>query len=91
MGSVTKENPMNKLIVSILLSLTVTTTACSKKSNSCDAVVDHTLTLLPNEMKSMVAGDKASAIAKCEKMSPEARQCAADASSLEDLMKCPKQ
>jgi hypothetical protein len=91
MGLLTKEKPMNKLIVATILALTTMTTACSKKSNSCDAIVDHTLTLLPNEMKSMVAGDKASAVAKCEKMSPEARQCAADANSLEDLMKCPKQ
>ncbi len=63
---------------------------CSKKSD-CEQVFDHTVSLLPAEMKDKVSASKTDAIAKCEKMSPEAKKCALDASSLEDLMKCPKQ
>jgi hypothetical protein len=76
-------------ILAALLAITVT--ACSKKESSpCEAVYAHTLSLLPEEFKSKVAGDKDAAIAKCEKLSPEARQCALDATSMADLMKCPK-
>ena len=62
---------------------------CSKKSE-CEQLFDHTVSLLPAEMKDKLSGSKADAIGKCEKMSPEAKKCALDASSLEDLMKCPK-
>jgi hypothetical protein len=34
---------------------------------------------------------KADGLAKCEKMKPESRQCALDAKSMEDLMKCPRE
>jgi hypothetical protein len=64
--------------------------ACSKKSK-CEEVFDHTVSLLPDGMKDKLSGSKADAIGKCEKMSAEAQQCALDAKSLEDLMKCPKQ
>jgi hypothetical protein len=84
-----KEIAMKKLIVSTILALTVGT-GCSKKSNSCEAIYDHTASLLPPDMKGALESGKADALAKCEKMSPEARQCAADAQSLADLMKCPK-
>jgi hypothetical protein len=64
---------------------------CSKKSDSsCEAVYEHTLSLVPDGMKQSMEGKKADALAKCEKLSPEARQCALDATSLEDLMKCPR-
>jgi hypothetical protein len=77
---------MKTILLSCVLSLAF---GCSKKSGSCEDIVDHTVSLLPAEMKDKMADGKADAIAKCEKMSPEARKCAADASSLEDLMKCP--
>jgi hypothetical protein len=64
--------------------------ACSKKSQ-CEEVFDHTVSLLPAEMKDKVAASKSEAIGKCEKLSPEAQKCALDAKALEDLMKCPKQ
>jgi hypothetical protein len=80
---------MKTLIVSTILALTAGT-GCSKKSNSCEAIYDHTITLVPAEMKAALESGKAEAIAKCEKASPESRQCAADAESLADLMKCPK-
>jgi hypothetical protein len=64
---------------------------CSKQSDSsCEAVYEHTLSLVPDGLKGNMEGKKADAIAKCEKMSPEARRCALDASSLEDLSKCPR-
>lgn len=82
---------MTKHLLSSLLVMSLATTACSKKQSSCEAVVDHTLSLMPPEMQGKLKDGKADAIAKCQKMSPEARQCALDAKSLEDLMKCPKQ
>jgi len=81
---------MKTIILSCLASLALAG-GCSKKSGSCEDIFDHTVSLLPAEMKDKMSGQKADAIAKCEKMSPEARKCAADASSLEDLMKCPRQ
>lgn len=64
-------------------------TACSKKSSDCEAVFDHTVSLLPEAMRGQVTQDKAKALEKCEKASPEARSCALAATSMEDLMKCP--
>ena len=80
---------MKTLIVSTHLSLTLVT-GCSKKKSDCEAIYEHTKSLLPKDMQSQLAGNKAEGIAKCEKASPEARECAANAKSLEDLMKCPK-
>lgn len=75
---------IKKLILVALLS------ACSKKEATCEDVYDHTLSLVPAELKDKMSGSKEDGIKKCEKMSPEARQCAMDASSMEDLMKCPR-
>ena len=80
---------MKTLIVSALAALALTA-GCSKKSGSCEEIFDHTVSLLPEGMKDQMAGQKDQAIAKCEKLSPEARKCALDATSLDDLMKCPK-
>jgi hypothetical protein len=85
----TKETTMKTLIVSTILAITLGA-GCSKKSGSCEAIYDHTLTLVPADMKTQLESGKADAIAQCEKMSPEARQCAGDAQSLADLLKCPK-
>lgn len=64
--------------------------ACSKGGGSdCNALFEKTKSFVPENMRAKMDDKKADAIAKCEKMSPEARQCAADASSMEDLMKCP--
>lgn len=79
---------MTKLLVPSLLALSLFS-GCKKKEASCDAVVDHTLSLMPPEMQGKLKDGKAEAIAKCEKMSPESRKCALDAKSLDDLMKCP--
>lgn len=61
---------------------------CKKKAPSCDDIFDHTVSLMPTEMQGSVKANREGALAKCEKMSPEAKQCAADAKSLEDLAKC---
>ncbi|MEO8705257.1 MAG: hypothetical protein ABI867_34765 [Kofleriaceae bacterium] len=71
--------------------LVVLAAGCSKKSDSsCEAVYEHTLSLVPDGLKGSMEGKKAEALAKCEKLSPEARQCALDAAAFEDLMKCPR-
>jgi len=63
---------------------------CGKQQPKCDEIVEHTMSLVPAEIKAKMESKKDEAIAKCEKMEPEARQCAADAKTMEDLMKCPK-
>jgi hypothetical protein len=77
---------MTKLHVLLALSLVA---ACHKKSASCEDVYNHTLSLMPAAMQGKLKDGKADAIARCEKLSPEARTCALNAKSLEDLMKCP--
>lgn len=80
---------MKNLISASLLTFALAT-GCSKKSD-CEAVYEHTLSLLPAEMQEQVKQQpKEKAIEKCEKGSPEARKCALDAKSMEDLMKCPR-
>ena len=78
---------MKQLILSVLF-----IAACKKDGTSCEQLFEHTVSIMPAEMQSQMKDDKAKAkaIEKCEKLSPEARQCAADAKSIEDLMKCPK-
>jgi hypothetical protein len=81
---------MKTIILSSILALSLVT-GCSKKGGtSCEDLYDHTLSLMPAAMQSQLKDGKAEAIAKCEKLSPEARKCAFDASSLDDLMKCPR-
>ena len=69
--------------------LVVATTACKGNSTDCDKLFDKTVSLAPEGFRDKLQAKKAESIAKCEKMSPEARQCAADASTLEELQKCP--
>ena len=80
---------MTKLLSFALVTI-IAATGCSKKSSECEQVFDHTVSLMPAELKDKAAGNKDKAIEKCEKASPEARKCALDASSMEDLMKCPR-
>ncbi len=80
---------MKKIISLALVSMFALGTGCSKKEATCADVVDHTISIMPAEFKDKVAADKPKAIEKCEKLSPEARKCAMDAASMEDLMKCP--
>lgn len=81
---------MKKIIALSLVSLSLLGVGCSKKEPSCADIVDHTIDIMPDDLKDKVAGDKDKAIGKCEKMSPEAKKCAMDAASMGDLMKCPK-
>lgn len=80
---------MTKLLSLAFLS-TLAFAGCSKKEPTCEDVFDHTVSLMPAELKDQAAQGKDKALAKCEKMSPEAKKCALDASSMEDLMKCPR-
>jgi hypothetical protein len=70
--------------------VTALATGCSKKTASCDEIFEHTKSIAPAEMRDMLDKKKASAIEKCSKMSDEAKQCALDAKSMEDLQKCPR-
>ena len=79
---------MKTLILSTILS-TLLVTGCKKKGSECEQIVDHTMQLLPPELQAKLKDGRADAIAKCEKSSPEARKCASEAKSIEDLMKCP--
>ena len=81
---------MTKLIM-LPLALSLSLAAgCSKSRSECEELFDHTLTLVPAEMKSKVESDKSNALAKCEKLSPEARRCALGAKTLADLTQCPR-
>jgi hypothetical protein len=80
---------MKNLMLPTLLAASLLS-GCKKKQPSCDDVVAHTVSLMPPEMQGQLKAGKADAIAKCEKMSPDARRCALDAKSLDDLMKCPR-
>jgi hypothetical protein len=80
--------PMTIRIAFLAASLALTSLAAGCKSKpSCDEVVDHTLTLIPAELKAHM-GDKKDMIEKCEKKTDEERACANAAASFEDLMKC---
>lgn len=81
---------MKNIFAASLLCVLSLATGCSKKEPSCGDIVDHTISIMPAEFKDKVAADKDKAIEKCEKLSPEAKKCAMDAASMEDLMKCPK-
>lgn len=72
------------------LTLALSAAACGGDDASCDKVVDHTLSLLPAEMKGQL-GDKKVMVQRCEKeSSPEQRKCVMGAKSMEDVMKCSK-
>jgi hypothetical protein len=81
--SMTKRMFMFAFVVSL-------TAACSKKKASCEEVFAHTRSLAPEGMREAMEAQKESALGKCEKMSDEAKQCAMDAKTLEDLQKCPR-
>jgi hypothetical protein len=82
---------MRTIILSSVLALSLLTAACGDDDDaSCAKVVDHTISLVPEEFKSQM-GDKKEMIEKCEKEStPEARECALKAKTMEDLMQCPR-
>lgn len=74
----------------MLAFVTAFAAGCSKKTPSCEELYEHTKSLAPPEMREMMDKQKDKAIEKCSKMSDEAKKCAADAKSMEDLQKCPR-
>jgi len=81
---------MKKLMMIAFAATLATTTACSKKTPSCEDLFEHTKSIAPPEMREMIEKGKDKAIEKCGKMSNEAKQCAADAKSMQDLQNCPR-
>ena len=80
-------------LVAITFSLTIAATAAAcggGDSDSCDKVVDHTLTLIPAELKDQM-GSKKEMVAKCEEQPKDSRKCAMAAKNMEDLMGCSAQ
>ena len=78
---------MKPILIALIASFALTT-GC-KDDASCDKVVDHTLTLVPDEFKAQM-GDKKVLIARCEEQPVEARKCALAAKSFEQLSACGK-
>ena len=78
-------------ITAAALGLTLALAACGGDDGpTCDKVVDHTMSLLPAELKANM-GDKKQLIEQCKKeTSKEERACALKAKSMPDLMKCKK-
>ena len=69
----------------------IASVGCSKGKPSCEEVFAHTKSLAPAEMRDLFEQNKQDAIAKCEKMSDEAKSCAMKAKTLEELQKCPRE
>jgi len=63
-------------------------TGCGKKTASCDDVFEHTMELVPKDMRDLMDSGKDSALAKCEQLTVEQRQCIMDADTLLDLAAC---
>jgi len=63
-------------------------TGCGKKDASCDKVFEHTMELAPKEMRDLMLSGKDGAMAKCEKLTVEQRECIMDADNLLDLAAC---
>ena len=84
---------IKSIIAASTLALTIAIagaqTGC-KDQNDCDAVIDHTLTLMPKEFADAAKADRKGMLKKCEEASPEARKCLLAAKNLEDLGACSK-
>ena len=63
---------------------------CKKNEASCDAVFDHIKSLTPEGMREMLDKNKDAALAQCEAMPAETRQCALAAKTIEELQACKK-
>ena len=66
-------------------------TGCSKKTPSCDELFAHTVSIAPEELRPLLEGKKAESMAKCAKLSDEAKQCAMAAKTMPELQKCPRE
>jgi hypothetical protein len=75
-----------KTLLFALIAVAALSTGC-KDDTSCDKVVDHTLSILPDELKGQM-GDKKTLIARCEEQPVEVRECALAAEDLAALTAC---
>lgn len=75
-----------KTLLCALLTVAALSTGC-KDEASCEKVVDHTLSLVPDELKAQM-GDKKTMIARCEEQPVEARKCALEAKDMAALTAC---
>jgi hypothetical protein len=80
----------NVTLVAVLTGTSLTA-ACKKSGSDCDAVFDHIVSIAPAEAQAKMKAERDASIGRCEKLKPEARQCALDAKDLGDLMKCPRE
>jgi len=78
------------LIASAALAFTLATGTGCKDKNSCDAVVDHTLSIMPKEIAEMAGKDKAAMVKKCEELPEASRKCAMEAKDFAALNACPR-
>lgn len=79
---------LKNMLVGMALALSITT-GCSKSGGgSCEEVFAHIKDLAGKDLGDMMDKSKDAAIAKCEKLPPEARECAMKATSMEELQKC---
>lgn len=82
---------MTKILSLVFAATLALSAAACGDDASCDKVVDHTLKLMPPELKAQMGGDKKALIDQCKAKTSEAeRKCALKADSMEDLMKCRK-
>lgn len=72
-----------------LLALAALAPACKGDEASCDKVVEHTLSLIPDGMKGQLP-DKSKMIEKCKEQPEAVRKCAMAAESFADLAACSK-
>lgn len=75
-----------KTVLFSLLACAALATGC-KDDASCDKVVDHIQSLMPDELKSQM-GDKKTMIARCEEQPAEARTCALAAKDFAGVAAC---
>lgn len=83
---------MKTFLTALLVASLSITAACGKKQSAenCNDVVDHTLSIFPDEIKEKINKDRDKAIAKCEKLPVEKRQCILDAKDMAGVMACDK-
>jgi len=73
-----------------LISFSLASTGCKDGGDECDAVVAHTIKLMPAEFAEQAKKGKDEMVKKCKELPAEGRKCVLDAKGLEDLGACKK-